>query len=307
MKNSKIAFLTTVFPNSESFLLDFLNSLNNQTFKNFDLIVINDGIYSFFEYIKNFPKLNFIEIKSNNTPAKNREIGINRVIELGYKFIIFGDSDDMFSENRIEKIIEAFEYNDIVINELTIFDNKKFIKNFISENTVSHIKPLNYILDSNIMGFSNIAINTKLINKPIKFENKIIAVDWYFSTILSITKPRIKFLKNVNTYYRQHNNNIIGMSLLLNDEKLNLGIRVKKNHYKALMKYFKKNRFNNLGNIYAKKYLEIIKLENELQSINFKKNYIKIVNKNIRHIYSGWWSQIINLEKFYTYEKNSNK
>ena len=40
--NKKTAFLTTIFEMNKRYLQDFFKSLKNQTYKNFDIIVVND-------------------------------------------------------------------------------------------------------------------------------------------------------------------------------------------------------------------------------------------------------------------------
>jgi len=52
LKFNKVSFLTTVFPMNESYICDFFDSLINQTYKNFDIVVINDG-FEKFDRIKN--------------------------------------------------------------------------------------------------------------------------------------------------------------------------------------------------------------------------------------------------------------
>ena len=51
LKN-KVSFLTTIFSNNSEYLNDF-DSLKNQTFKDFDVIVVNDG-YEKFDVIKKY-------------------------------------------------------------------------------------------------------------------------------------------------------------------------------------------------------------------------------------------------------------
>ena len=93
MRNN-VAFLTTIFPMNKTYLFDFFNSLQKQTYKNFDVIVINDNYEGFDEVEQAFTGLNIIELNYSGTPAKNRDFGINYVIDSGYDVLIFGDSDD---------------------------------------------------------------------------------------------------------------------------------------------------------------------------------------------------------------------
>lgn len=303
MKKSNTVFLTTIFPASEEYLDEFFISLQNQSNKNFDVLVVNDGIRNFSTYITKYSNLNIIEFISELSPAKNREVGINKVLELGYDYLIFGDSDDYFSENRIAKTLIALKESEIIINNLTILGKKERIDSFFSiyPKTTQNIS--NNFYDSNIFGLSNIAISSSVLKEPASFNEGLIAVDWFFiSSLLIQERYSIKFIEDTQTYYRQYDNNTIGMSLLLNEEKLNLGIRVKITHYTALIKYCQTNNLHKYSFIFENSLGNINNLQKKLEDSIFKKQYIEIVNFNIEDIFTGWWSEIISLEKYYEYK-----
>ncbi|MDQ7060728.1 MAG: glycosyltransferase [Sulfurimonas sp.] len=193
--NKKIAFLTTIFPMKKEYLIDFFNSLQNQTINKFDIIVVNDG-YNDFDKIKMHygNNLNIIELKYSNSIAKNREYGINYCIENNYDILIFGDSDDYFDENRVEKSIELLKTNDIVVNDLSLFNEnaiyeKKYISNRIENNSIINIE---FIRDKNIFGLSNTAILLKNLDK-ISLYDDLIAVDWYIFTLLLLGSKKSNF------------------------------------------------------------------------------------------------------------------
>lgn len=213
---SKICVLTTIFPMDKKYLYDFFDSLSNQTYKNFDIIVVNDGYNKFDEIKEKYKNLNIIELKYSSTPAKNREYGINYCIDKKYNFLIFGDSDDYFSENRIEKNLEKLQQYDIVVNDLTLFNDKGIICNNYFSNRLKNnfIFDYKFIKDKNICGLSNTALNLKILSN-IEFPEDIIAVDWYlFKKILK--KNKAVFTNETTTYYRQYENNTLGLK---NDKK----------------------------------------------------------------------------------------
>lgn len=212
--NKKIAFLSTIFPMKEEYLFDFFNSLKNQSYKKFDVIIVNDG-YQEFKKIKKIyeSKLNIIELRYSKTPAKNREFGINYCLDNKYDYLIFGDSDDFFASNRIEKVINLLKDYDIVVNDLNLFNEKgvyleKYISNRINNNTI--IK-LDYILDKNIFGMTNTAINLKNMEK-VSFSNDLVAVDWFLFKSLLSKKLKAIFINNTVSFYRQYLNNTIGLN-----------------------------------------------------------------------------------------------
>ena len=86
MKN--VAFLTTIFPMKEQFLIDFFDSLSRQTHDKFDVIVVNDGYDIFYDVKMKYQNLSIIELPYSDTPAKNREYGINYCIDNKYDILI---------------------------------------------------------------------------------------------------------------------------------------------------------------------------------------------------------------------------
>lgn len=232
----KIAFLTTVFPKNKKFLSDFFSSLANQSYKKFDLIVVNDGVNNLKDYKNYFTKLNIIELNSAYSPIKNRELGINYCIENDYDILIFGDSDDYFDINRVEKSIKILKDNDIVVNDLSLFDESGIYQKMYLSNRIKNCQKIDFefIKNKNIFGLSNTAIRLRDLKK-IKFPKDLIALDWYiFSKFLMNGKKAI-FTNKTISYYRQHEENIIGLKQF---DKLSFkkALNVKIKHYKALSK-----------------------------------------------------------------------
>jgi glycosyltransferase involved in cell wall biosynthesis len=232
----KVAFFTVVFPKNEKFILKFLSSLNNQSFKKFDLIVVNDKLNNFEEYKNKFIDLNIIDINSTFSQTKNRELGINYCIENNYDILIFGDSDDYFENNRIEKSIELLKSNDIVVNDLTLFSkNIIYQKKYLSQRLKNYQKiDFEFIRNKNIFGLSNTAIKLRDLSK-VELPENLVALDWYiFSKFLMDGKKAI-FTNETISYYRQHDNNTIGLKEL-DELSFKIGLNVKIQHYKALNK-----------------------------------------------------------------------
>lgn len=272
--SKKTAFLSTVFPIDESYLFDFLDSLNSQTYKDFDLIIVNDGYENFTRIKDKYLNLNIVELKYSDTPVKNREYGINFCIENSYDILIFGDSDDYFENNRIEKSIELLSDSDIVVNDLSLFDEngiyeKKYISNRIDNLSIIDLE---FIKDKNIFGLSNTAISLKDINK-VSLPNTLIVVDWYLFTLFLLYNKKAIFTNETVSYYRQHQQNIAGLKEL-NVESFNRGLEIKKKHFLAL---------SDITNIYD---LEI----ERFSKINQMKDDEKLVKSKIKN--PLWWELI---------------
>ena len=208
----KIAFLTTIFPMKRQFLIDFFNSLNNQTHDNFDMVVVNDGYSNFNEIKLKYGKLNIVELEYSNTPAKNREYGINYCIERKYDILIFGDSDDYFSNNRVELALEALNSNDIVVNDVSLFDNNGTYEDMYISNRLENDSKVNfnYIKNKNIFGLSNTALKINILSK-VSFDKDLVAVDWYLYKGLLKNGCKAIFTNKAITYYRQYKDNTVGL------------------------------------------------------------------------------------------------
>jgi glycosyltransferase involved in cell wall biosynthesis len=81
----------------------------NQTFQNFEIIVVDDGSTDntdeIIESIKD-ERIRYIKHEKNKGPSAARNTGI---LNSNSEFIAFLDSDDIWVENKLEKQIKAFE------------------------------------------------------------------------------------------------------------------------------------------------------------------------------------------------------
>ena len=291
MKQNKICVLTTVFPVSEPYLKKFFISLLNQTYKQFDVLVFNDGVNHI--SIKN-PDLNIIEFIVGFSPAKNREYAIKKALEMGYSSLIFCDSDDFIEENRVEVVVNQLKSYNIVCNDIHLFYKDKTLKNYFSSFIHSGTITWERLIDSNILGFSNTAFNTQIINTDFVFSEDLIAVDWYFFTLITYySKETVIFTNKTASFYRQHSQNTIGMREILTDEKLLLGLQVKLNHFKEL---------SAISSIFENKLTEYEQLKKRLENKKFKNTYLQVINDNFKDIFKGWWSEILPLEEWKKYE-----
>lgn len=236
----KTAFLTTIFPMNKQYLYNFFGSLLNQTYKNFDVIVVNDG-YEEFQEIKTVynQALNIIELQYSNAPAKNREYGINYCIDNGYDVLVFGDSDDYFETNRVEKSLKFLKECDIVVNDLSLFGESGVYEAGYFSNRLENLTQINFDFtrDKNIFGLSNTAIKLNNLQKVL-IPDDLIAVDWYIFSILLMDGKKAIFTNETVSYYRQHQQNTVGLKKV-DKESFEKGVEVKRKHYKALNSFDK--------------------------------------------------------------------
>ena len=282
--SKKIAFLTTIYPTKKEYLDSFLHSLSKQTFKNFHLIVVNDGYSDFDKIKKKYSNLAIKELKFSNTPLKNRQHGINFILDNDYDTVFFGDSDDYFSSNRIELVLKKLNNYDLVVNDISVFDNKgvydkKYFTNRIKNNTEITI---DFIKDKNIFGMSNTALNVRSLDN-IVYDSDLIALDWYMFTLALLKSGVAIFTNEAETFYRQHSENTIGIGKL-NKEIFYKGVEVKLKQYELLSKNHRE---------YESYLNEMIVLDDTIKGSGFVDS---IFLKDIR--YPLWWEQIKLIEEY---------
>lgn len=274
-KHHDSVILTTIFPVCEGFLGQFFDSLVAQTVRDFDVFVLNDGIDLFHDILAKYPQLNILEHRSSLSPVKNREIAIKEVLQLGYKSIIFGDSDDYFEKNRVEVCLDKLKKYDVVVNDLVLFNSDGILSsNYISQRFDNDSEiTLDDVLNKNIFGLSNTAVNTKVIQNT-DFEDGVTAFDWlFFSEILS-GKASAIFTNETVTYYRQYEANTVG----LGDNSLasiQRSLQVKSQHYGAMAK---KNK------VYESLLTQVQRLTDKGQEMT--EDSIQDVDANTHYL---WW------------------
>lgn len=213
MMKNKVAILTTIFPANQLYIITFFDSLQQQTYRNFDIVVVNDGFDGFEDIIRKYSQeLSIVELKYSSTPAKNREWGINYCIEKAYDVLIFGDSDDYFAKNRIEKSLELLEDNDIIVNDLSLFDENGVYEEKYLSNRLTNRQTVDFefVKDKNIFGMTNTAIRLSIASN-VSFDSEINAIDWFFFKMLLKNGYKAIFTNETVSFYRQHKNNMVGL------------------------------------------------------------------------------------------------
>lgn len=134
--------------NVEKYISSCLNSLLNQTKKEIEIIVIDDGstdntLNILNEYKKNNPSKIHVVSQENQGLSITRNNGIK--LSTG-KYILFVDGDDEIDINLLKNLwdkLEEFPYDVIAFNVEVIYPNKKII---VNPGITSDIK--NFNLDS---------------------------------------------------------------------------------------------------------------------------------------------------------------
>lgn len=149
MNNLKISIILPVY-NSEKTISRTIKSIINQTYKNIELIIINDGSTDNSgkickEFASNFNIIKYIEIE-NNGVSNARNLGIQNATG---EFIMFIDSDDEYYTNTVEKVVQEIEKNSNLQQVVFSYDRIHIDTNKIKKMTTENLEIVNGI-DKNL-------------------------------------------------------------------------------------------------------------------------------------------------------------
>ena len=178
--------------NSESYLSETIDSVINQTFKNWKLTIVDDNSnIETQKVLKNYinhPNINIIRLKKNRRAGFCRNIAIRNSKS---EYIAFIDSDDIWEREKLSKQL------DFMVKNKYYFTYTNYLP-FISEkkNNLKEIKPAKYFNFKKFTRDTSIATSTMMIKKSsignVKFINTKICEDYFF---------KCQILKKVNYAY----------------------------------------------------------------------------------------------------------
>jgi glycosyltransferase involved in cell wall biosynthesis len=169
----KISVIMSVY-NSEQYLKRSIDSILNQTFKDFEFIIINDGSTDnsaqiLEEYSKNNNCIKII-IQENKGLTKSLNIGIKKAKG---KYIARQDADDFSFSDRFEKQVYFLDNNiDIILlgtNKYEVYQNEERLGNYYNIDTINDLVYLyNPFAHTSAMYRKDIFIKIGLYNETFK-------------------------------------------------------------------------------------------------------------------------------------------
>lgn len=196
----KVSVVVTTF-NRKEYLTETIQSILNQTYKDFELIVVdNYSNYNFFELIESFKceKIRAYQNQNNGIIAINRNIGISHAKG---EFIAFCDDDDVWIINKLEEQIAIIDKKkcDLVHSNMFLF--KGDLTNIIEKTSHKRIKNLKNLISSNPIATSSVLVRNKDIFFP--EDRNLIAIEDYALWInLYIKGFKFDFLDLPLVYFR---------------------------------------------------------------------------------------------------------
>ena len=206
LKNKTSPLVDIILPNYNKgiFLEEAINSVINQTYKNWQLYIIDDGSsdnsMQIINKFLNSKKVKIIKLHKNKGPAFCRNYGM-RISKA--KYISFIDSDDIWFDQKLENQIDFMESNNF---NFTYTDYVPFFQN----NGEKKFKSRTFIKDffNYEMFTKNSSINTTtmIINRSIlvnhRFRKIKLCEDYLFKCQLLKNNNIANKLNESLAYYR---------------------------------------------------------------------------------------------------------
>lgn len=202
----KISVVITAY-NLENFIEKCLSSVLNQTYKNIEVILVNDcstdGTMSIVNRYKNDERLTIINHEENLGAGWSRRHGIEA--SKG-DYIITVDGDDWLGEDFIEKLVEnAKETNaDIISGGMTIVHNEEYqeIKRFLPMVSIGFKKFMDYD-NKKIIFLANKLVKRDLYNN-VKYSTRRYCEDTPVILPLLYYANMVSYVDTQGYFYRQH-------------------------------------------------------------------------------------------------------
>lgn len=198
--------------NAGYYIKEAIESVVNQTFKDWELIIIdNNSEDNTRSIISNFrdSRIHYLEINNHGSIAKSRNYGIKNSIG---KYIAFLDADDYWSVDKLNKCINRMgvgKYS-LVAHHLSIVGNKsgEIISGPENSTTFNDI-----LYKRNCYTPSAVILNRKIIEDAGYFDERdqlITAEDYHLWIKIAYMRPKVAIINEKLGYYRSHDLNHSG-------------------------------------------------------------------------------------------------
>lgn len=261
--------------NVEKYIKKCLDSVLNQTYNNYEIIIINDGstdnTSKILESYKSNKKIKIIN-QENKGLSNARNTGVSNAKG---DYILFIDSDDFIEKELLEILNKTIKDEDLVRFQIRILDEtNKIIKEYKEEtfNNLNGIEAFNKLSKYNLVELAVCYVYKKdtFLKNNYKFEEKTYHEDFGLIPYIIISSKKVTSINYIGYNYLQRKNSIMNNTDYEKEIKKSNDVL---KHYKNLIKWSQ----NIEGDLTI--YKSFIANSVILKSLNLKekdyKNYIK--------------------------------
>ena len=212
MKTYNYSIIIPIY-NVEKFLKNCLDSVVNQTYKNFEVITIVDKCDDNSEKIvdKYIKKYDWIKIYEEHTGlAKARNIGIQKAIG---DYIVLLDSDDYLENDFLETINKVLnDKPDILRFQVRdIINDKKIDYNEIGFDTTTGTEAFNKIIKYHYIenAWAYVYKRDYFIKNNFKYMENCIAEDYGLTPLVIVKAETVKSISYIGYNYVQRKNSLM--------------------------------------------------------------------------------------------------
>ena len=206
----------------KEYIKSTLNSVLQQSFKNFEIIIINDDPNEDTLFINKLKKIDKRIKVINNKKSIGAGLSRNKGIKFARgNFLAFLDADDLWRKDKLKRQLNFMMKNNInfCFTSYKILDsNDKVIGTRISKKNLEYED----LVKSCDIGLSTVMLKRKLLKNKLLFPNLKTKEDYVLWLKISKEIGTLYFLKDTLTYWRKLDNSLSSDTI----QKLIDGFRV---------------------------------------------------------------------------------
>lgn len=206
----KLSVILTCYNSKKEYLDECIESILNQTFKDFELLVIDDcstvpikDLIS--EYLEKDKRIKYFKTPKNGGPASARNFGIKKAVG---EYLSIMDHDDIADLKKFEKqVLFLDEHPDIGVlgGAFKRFPNEKEFHLLIEDKDIT----LSMLLNQNEFCHSCVMIRKSLLDTlGITYQTDKVPAEDYALFLDLIGKTKFHNLSDILIYYRSHETNL---------------------------------------------------------------------------------------------------
>lgn len=211
--NKRMVSIIMPVYNSEKFVSEAIESVLNQSYKNWELLIVNDGSTDqspkiINDYAEKDSRIKVFH-RNNQGVSMARNFALDRICG---EYVTFIDSDDVYLINRLERLLQVFaQYKDCDI----VFSRHKEFKGKLNINEVIDSGKVEFSTDnilkrvisnSNNHFMWNVMLKTEIAKKE-KFASIRFAEDFCYIRDCAWHCRQMAVLDEVLYFYRRDNEN----------------------------------------------------------------------------------------------------
>lgn len=250
MEDKKISIIIPVF-NAEKSLGMILEDLLNQTYRNFEIIIVNDGSTDnsncvIEEYLQKDSRIISKEIK-NQGPSKARNVGLDMATG---DYIRFADSDDRIPDTSLEELIKPCvndDQIDMVIGNYVCVPEKGYFTGYkLKSGKISQNELIDMFAEYTKTFYFGVPWNKlykrDIIEKyKIRFEESINWCEDFLFNMQYFDKIKYAYITNVQNGIYQYVICDTGITVSLNKQKADEVKRIDELRYNKAREFFEKH------------------------------------------------------------------